>query len=455
MFAVLALLLCGDAAAAPRAVPTVTLREVDPVGKITDLPATPTVQWVWAEWPEETGKNPFIPIEPLMQFPTAQFTIQTATRPTPLPRKGETRIADTNSSSMRVEAREQNGTLEFMEESKDGTEKKRSMIFTVAGTTPQILVDSSCTERGIILDSKGDDDITLLKLPYVGISCATGSERSLDVIVHLPRGARVEFTELGPAITEGKSWKRYRMPAPLGGWEKSLLVGAIQVADVGNQKAALTLLFEPTRITTPRRFSASLGLRSTFMSYAEQPLNVRLLQLPLTIEGALQFQLIPSALEAHIGSYFNIVNLAKSPKERPDVRFLGINARADYLLPFRSSFRMKIGLGWYAWTMLMQNPTFGIEHLTGPEAVLGASVAIGKRRLGGSFKFAPISASPSQLGFKNYELAGGLFVQLTSNATWPAVLLNADASMLRIDDIEGATNRIQLYTVSLGPTVVF
>ena len=116
---------------------------------------------------------------------------------------------------------------------------------------------------------------------------------------------------------------------------------------------------------------------------------------------------------------------------------------------------MKIGLGWYAWTMLMQNPTFGIEHLTGPEAVLGASVAIGKRRLGGSFKFAPISASPSQLGFKNYELAGGLFVQLTSNATWPAVLLNADASMLRIDDIEGATNRIQLYTVSLGPTVVF
>jgi hypothetical protein len=483
--------------------PEVSLREVEATGRLVDTAPATQVSLSWEKWPAEKGralsppsaeptedgkdaakkeKKKPLTVEAVERFPTVRFTVKTEPKSKPQQRKGLTRFVEQSKDLFTYETRELNGTLELLDpsEAKGAPPKKHSLIFAVSGRTPHLLVDSSCEDRGLFLDPRLAASARFPQIPYVGISCSDGEGSSIDLALHLPQGAKASNTDLGvpypklakgkkPApitgldastgrprngepIWEGRDWKVYRLPEPPEGWSKLGLAGVVEIADATGQKADFAVTIDPSRIPS-KRFSGSFGLAVTAMRYSEQPAGIHLFQLPLTAKGQLNIELLRKYLELHLSAYGNIVNFTKDPSTTSDARFIGINLRTDFIFPI-PVVKLKLGLGWYVWTMLGDG-SYGIRYLTGPEAMLNFSFPVADRRLGIYYKFAPISGSPGSIGFRNYEMAAGLFAVVTPPTFYPGIMLNVDASMLRIDEIQGAENRLQLYTVSFGPTLLF
>ncbi len=499
---------------------SVTLREVDASGRLTELTPARTAKFEWGEWPADPGRligdptpvsSPTTVPTPLASpgaspspspvassasgapqkiefkaptlFPTLSFSAPTVGKARPAGKKDGIRFASVADQVVQLESREINGTVEFLEPPtpQNKTERKRSLIWTAASSAPVLLVAPSCDDFGIYLDPTQTGAAQLPKIPYVGIYCEERG-KSVDISIFLPANGRMGTTDLGvpepplPAgaknssikdltaaarprvgrpFAEGRFWKMFRVPEPRAGWGKPARLGVIAIQEASSsQSADLAVMVDPSRIPS-KRFSATLGLGVTALYYAEEPVRIHLTQVPLTIKGSLNYEFVRNMFEAHLSSYFNVVNFFKIPSTVADARFLGVNARVDYIFPFKSAFKMKFGLGWYVWTMLVSDNSFGVKYLTGPESMLGMSFPIGSRRMGWYFKYAPISASTSGFGFSNYELATGLNFQLTAPRFWPPILLTLDGSALRVDRIEGVQNTIQLYTLSLGGTVVF
>ncbi|HTL13300.1 MAG TPA: hypothetical protein VL588_12480, partial [Bdellovibrionota bacterium] len=122
-------------------------------------------------------------------------------------------------------------------------------------------------------------------------------------------------------------------------------------------------LKDPTA-RTPHLLSITAGLGATFLSYSENPRNVRLQEFALTPKAGATYPLIRGVLDVGGSLYFNVLSLSHTPASLNSATFLGINGRVGYTLPLTwAGATWKVMGGWYIWTMRTAGRFYGVDLL--------------------------------------------------------------------------------------------
>jgi hypothetical protein len=93
-----------------------------------------------------------------------------------------------------------------------------------------------------------------------------------------------------------------------------------------------------------------------------------------------------------------------------DARFLGLNFRAGYQLPWlKAPWRLALYFGGYYTTMLVTNRTFGYQHQIGPQIYPFLARDFGSQHTVSTYlKFAPVMSASFVPSLDNAEIAAGL-----------------------------------------------
>lgn len=205
-----------------------------------------------------------------------------------------------------------------------------------------------------------------------------------------------------------------------------------------------------------RRFYGSGGLGLTYLSYAETQTSQEISQgqIAMTAKGGIGYRIIPEKLDASLSAYVNLfgIPVSESQDGLPNARFLGVNARVGYQLPWKLWGRHpKVSLGAYFWSMMVADDSYGIAQLFAPQLLISAPVGKGGNPSGAAYvKFAPIS--DVGISFSNFEIAAGGHYRI---ATWKNRPINAtvDISMTQINSLVESSYQASLFTVSLGAMI--
>lgn len=267
------------------------------------------------------------------------------------------------------------------------------------------------------------------------------SQRSFRFPVEL--GGAVTIVKLGGVGPTGKM-QNGSLTIQYPGWERFVerrdRKSKSKADSKSAQKSAASVPAE-RRVTY---FTASLSGSSIAYQEAGVPdFNM----LALTPKFALQFPLVKPNLDLVLNTFFTAIPLSASRSD-VTVRFLGINGRVGYRLPFvKSPWSLSILGGWYYTTMIVTNSLFGFKNLSGPQLFPLISRQISaKGSIYGYAKFAPIVAisfSPS-----NRELAFGTgYVTFLGNGR--PISFNLDYSSFQFTI---STINVNSTSVSLGMT---
>ena len=156
-----------------------------------------------------------------------------------------------------------------------------------------------------------------------------------------------------------------------------------------------------------RRNFFSAGLSASLISYQETEVD-DYSENALTAKLSYSYLLIPPAWDLAASCYFTLLPLRSS--NGIIARFLGLNFRVGYILPFiKSPWQMHVLAGMYYTTMFVTTNSFGFRNLAGPQffPVITRAFKNGSS-MTGYFKFSPISSGFAIRSFSNRELAFGL-----------------------------------------------
>lgn len=131
----------------------------------------------------------------------------------------------------------------------------------------------------------------------------------------------------------------------------------------------------------------------------------------VTAKGIAQYVVTPGKYDLMIGGFMNIVPLTTNRTDGAVARFVGINLRAGYIVPFvKYPWRLSLNAGLYYTSMQVTNDLFGFSDMFGPQIFLVTDYAFSSRNRGTAyFKFSPVSKnlSLSLFDMGNREIAAG------------------------------------------------
>ncbi|MEK6579872.1 MAG: hypothetical protein AABZ55_11650 [Bdellovibrionota bacterium] len=185
--------------------------------------------------------------------------------------------------------------------------------------------------------------------------------------------------------------------------------------------------------------SASTGL--SILNYRES-FQQNFSQKAITLKLSYNHFIFPPNWELGGTAYYTLASLL-SDQPGVGMRFLGVNSRLGYALPFvKLPWRATIMAGFYYTTTFVTGNQFGFENLMGPQIFPVVKRLIGSRdSLGAYFKFSPVGKGFSLLTFSNREVAFGLNLTRSFNRGKSASLSVDLASLdLVIDGIRLISN---------------
>ncbi len=184
------------------------------------------------------------------------------------------------------------------------------------------------------------------------------------------------------------------------------------------------------------------GLANTVISYQDT-------RIPTVFEDAVTGKLsftnviVPPHIDAGVSAYFTLLPLHSSATQT--FRFLGLNARAGYILPgIDEPWRVSLLGGIYYTTMLVPEENFGFTSLIGPQLfpVIRRKFKNGESAVG-YFKYSPLGPHLSGLSFSNREIAAG------GAYNWP---MNTSSFSLTLDiaDLAVVIDGVKIRSTSLS-----
>jgi hypothetical protein len=432
--------------------PTLVIDRVDPDGSIKPLLGWKvSSHWVWANVPQPGRPATLFPflyldIEAPAQEagPTQQLTMANL----PLPKKDgkwRTRFTPPALSLRR-----------FSKGSSEG--------LVVRSSGAGVSVHESCEEEQLEFKLKGE----MLSAPgWIGLHCKKAKDGSLQV----------EFHSVG-----GLKWKEgFALAAKDGKWAWAPLVlqappqttPFIQLKKPANAKAESPAPFAILRIDTPSipgralelgvfsgsgrkssRFKASVGASTTFLHYFERATSVNFYGLYGSLKATASFEILPWLSIG--GNVFGTVT--PTYMTRADLQwpwFVGANARVGFTIPWTVwSGRFGISVGYYFWSMIVPDRSYGLSYVAGPQVFLTyGRGGPGVRAFSVYFKYAPLAGGDG-INLANRDLAAGAALQVNSPQASIPVLLNLDLDHFELTSFV-ANNYVSVATLSLGVSLQF
>ena len=128
----------------------------------------------------------------------------------------------------------------------------------------------------------------------------------------------------------------------------------------------------------------------------------------LTAKMSINYLLIPRKVDLRVSFFLTALQLTKN--EEITARYLGVNARVGYILPFvELPWAVSLYGGWYYTTTFVQANAFGYKNLSGPQIYPSVVRAFPNGdALAWYFKFSPVAGSLKLLSMSDREIASGL-----------------------------------------------
>lgn len=193
----------------------------------------------------------------------------------------------------------------------------------------------------------------------------------------------------------------------------------------------------------------SLGLGVTQLTYSQTDLeSYSALLITPKVSYALR---ITEKFDFGVNLFYNAYTLSSNRSDGVEARFLGINARVGYRIPFgQSSWSLSLLGGIYYLTMMVDNREFGFRNIVGPQFFPVLRGGLGRN---GSIylygKYSPVSTSI--FGFRSLdsrEIAGGAGYSHSINSLL-SLVFSLDLSQLQIV-IEGQKGQATTTSLSIG-----
>ncbi|MEK6579955.1 MAG: hypothetical protein AABZ55_12065 [Bdellovibrionota bacterium] len=155
-----------------------------------------------------------------------------------------------------------------------------------------------------------------------------------------------------------------------------------------------------------RRFFVTPSLGLTLINYTQTGLTP-FSETALTGKVSALYYLAPR-WDIGLASFFTLIPVTSTVPENK-IRFLGVNGRIGYVVPWvKSPWRLSLMTGVYFTTTFVPGSTFGFENMTGPQLFpVLTRVWNNGRSSTFYFKFSPVTAQFTPLALSNREIAGG------------------------------------------------
>jgi hypothetical protein len=193
------------------------------------------------------------------------------------------------------------------------------------------------------------------------------------------------------------------------------------------------------------RFHLGPGLNFSFINYNETRLPATYTEKAITFKLGMSYAVVPSRLTLETGGYYTLLPISKSTAET--ARFLGVNVRMGYYLPFvHEPWSISLQGGLYYTTMFVTHNAFGFTNMAGPQffPVLRRSLGSGDAIMVYG-KISPVTTATGKL-FADREIAGGgAYVFRLKNGHALPITLDVSSLRLLLDGIQ-----ISSSTVSFG-----
>jgi hypothetical protein len=180
-----------------------------------------------------------------------------------------------------------------------------------------------------------------------------------------------------------------------------------------------------------RSFAFSLG--ASALNYRET-FSPDLNQWGLTGKASWSYAIVPGKWDFMLSGYLTLLALA-SNQPGVDIRFLGVNGRVGYTLPwFSNPWTVRLMGGAYYTTTLVRNSPIGFTNMTGPQIYPVVRRSL-KTPVGSSLsfygKYSPIFSGLG-LDFRSFELATGGSWELPIGRS-RSFSINVDFARLQIE----------------------
>lgn len=200
----------------------------------------------------------------------------------------------------------------------------------------------------------------------------------------------------------------------------------------------------------PKRFSGSVGLSPTLISYQQTRLP-SFSQLALTAKGSFSYAIAPNRWEAGISGFATLASVPLTNSNRT-ASFIGVNLRIGYSIPGISAPWKFILFGGPYFTTMLNDGSFGFSNQIGPQFLPTVRRSLANGTLASAYvKFSPVTSQFKILSLSNREVAlGGAW-------TWQmrrkrSVSITFDVSNLRLSN---ELSVIRVNTFSLGVSYGF
>lgn len=155
-----------------------------------------------------------------------------------------------------------------------------------------------------------------------------------------------------------------------------------------------------------KRYVFSPGIGLSILGYRETGVpNVD--QIGITGKASAVY-ILNSAWDVGLSGYLTLASIAGAGAAKETARFLGVNARAGYSLPFvKQPWKMAVLAGWFYTTMFVEVNQFGFSNMAGPQLFPTLRYTFPNGASGWLYgKYSPVSEGVA-LSFTNRELAFG------------------------------------------------
>ena len=252
-----------------------------------------------------------------------------------------------------------------------------------------------------------------------------------------------------------KESNAFELPIRLTGETTEIRVIAVGLK--GNvQKSKVKILFPdwgklmadakatPTEVSVSKRYSLVVGLGYSDLAVKETGLS-DFSEIAFTAKASFLYFVVPPNWDLGGSAYFTLLPVVETPSDK-SARFLGINIRGGYSMPFVAEpWRVSLLGGIYYTTMIQSGAQFGYRNLGGPQIYPTVRRIFNKGESAMAyFKYSPIASGINLLTFSNREIAYG------AGWTHPLNRLHAISFFLDISAINLVIGGKQVNTSSLN-----
>ncbi len=349
-----------------------------------------------------------------------------------------------------IEMKHTTGLLHFTFEDTDQSQREFSLFFD-SNHPVRSFVHSHCVNLGLKLSAVKEDSKNL----FIGMDCYQTETEYVLYFFRSEEGKWNFKTGISKIeIDPNKLIVKKSVPRPQDNqiYESDLMtIGTIDAAGVTNE-------FKVTYIPNhnPVRQTFQVGLGYTYYDYFEKAPNLKFTEHSLTGKVTYTYRLIPKILDTAFNIFGTLQPLAwsvstiKSTMSFTPARFLGVNGRIGYRLPFEMGAKeLNLLTGWYYWKMFVNvsraQDSYGVASLNGPQIFLMyKNFKRGSAGWWAYIKYARISDGANFGSNSNRELAIGGGRQFKTSSKYSVTLDLAQTQFSK------GKNSMKLKSYSLG-----